>query len=79
VSLFRNKDNSVHADTWFTQEVIANGSRLIVRLNGETLVEKVDDRYRNGVLALQCFNQEGTVTFRKIEIKELPSTPPLKP
>jgi uncharacterized protein (TIGR03067 family) len=71
--LFRNRDNSVPADTWFTQEVIANGSRLIVKLNGATLVDIVDDKYRIGHLALQSFNKEGTVYFRKIEIKELPS------
>jgi serine/threonine protein kinase/WD40 repeat protein len=76
VMLFRNRDQSVPPDTWLTQEVIANGKHLRVRLNGQDLASVVDDRYRRGHLALQSFNNQGTVYFRKIEVKELPPSEP---
>jgi serine/threonine protein kinase/formylglycine-generating enzyme required for sulfatase activity/Leucine-rich repeat (LRR) protein len=64
-------------NTWYTQEVIANGEQLEVKVNGQTVIKVTDDAFTRGHLALQVFQPspvEGTaVHFRKIEIKELPS------
>ncbi|HLW65945.1 MAG TPA: family 16 glycoside hydrolase, partial [Gemmataceae bacterium] len=79
VMLFRNRDNSIPEDTWFTQEVIANGGHITVLLNGQELASVNDDHYSKGHLALQCFHGEGTVYFRKIEIMELPASNGTKP
>jgi len=59
---------------WFTYEVIAEGNHLQTRLNGQTIVDYIDPLYRHktGHLALQAYNPETVVLFRKIEIKELP-------
>jgi hypothetical protein len=61
-------------DQWFTLEVIADGQHHIVKVN-----EKVTANYielaigsRNGRIALQVLDTATVVTFRKIEIKELP-------
>jgi serine/threonine protein kinase len=62
---------SLRGGEWFTQEVIADGSRLKVILNGKVMSEVNDQAYDVGHLALLL--QGGTVRFRKIEIKELPA------
>jgi serine/threonine protein kinase/WD40 repeat protein len=60
---------------WFIQEVIAEGYRFIVKVNGEQTLDVLDKMKTNarGALALQHYGP-GTVEFRKVEIKELPAT-----
>ena len=66
-------ESPIAPDTWFTQEVIAQGNRIVIKVNGKTTVDFVDtsDRYRRGHLALQAWAIGTVVYFRKIEIKEL--------
>jgi hypothetical protein len=59
---------------WFTQEVIAQGDHIIVKVNGETVVDTRDDRYTQGHLALQQHDPGSIVKFRKIDVKELPTS-----
>jgi WD40 repeat protein len=63
-------------DTWFVQEVIARGNHIILKVNGKTTVDIVDPRtrYSRGHLALQAWALGTVVCFKKIEIKELPSS-----
>src|SRR5262249_41088087 len=63
---------------WFTLEIIAIDNDLIVKVNGKMTTHWVDpDRtYLNGCLALQQYSPTTLVQFRKIEIKELPASPP---
>jgi WD40 repeat protein len=65
-------------DAWFTGEVIATSNRIVVRVNGETTANFADPKrsYAKGHLALQVWQPETVVRFRKIEIRELPPTPP---
>src|SRR5207253_5042121 len=62
-------------DTWFVGEIMATENRIVVRVNGQTTANFADPshRYTKGHLALQVWNPETHVQFRKIEIKELPS------
>jgi hypothetical protein len=68
----------VKPDEWFTQEVIADGNHIIIKVNGKTTVNFVDKKktYMQGHLALQMHGPtngiETMVQFRKIEVKELP-------
>jgi tRNA A-37 threonylcarbamoyl transferase component Bud32 len=66
------------ADTWFTQEVIAEGDHVIILVNGKKAVdEKLPSGYRTkGHLALQQFHLGTVVEFCRIEIKELPPSRP---
>jgi len=68
---------NIRGGEWFTQEVIAQGSRIKAILNGKVMSEINDPTYDIGHLAL--LTQAGTVRFRKIEVKELPAgdKPPL--
>src|SRR5262249_15279339 len=47
---------------------------IVIKVNGKTTVDIVDERYRRGHLALQAWAIGTVVYFRKIEIKELPPT-----
>jgi hypothetical protein len=60
---------------WFTQEVIANGDRISITVNGKQVVSFVDpnNTYTRGHLALQQNLPGSVVQFRKIEVKELAS------
>jgi hypothetical protein len=70
------KEQLVPPDEWFTQEVIANGNHIIIKVNGKTTVDFVDKKntYRRGHFALQQHDPGTVVQFRKIEVIELPST-----
>jgi hypothetical protein len=69
----------VKPDEWFTQEVIAKGNHIIIKVNGKTTVDFVDknNTYSKGRFALQqhdATNDVDTIVqFRKIEVKELPA------
>ncbi len=66
----------VKPDTWFTQEVIANGNHIIIKVNGKTTVDFIDEKNRHakGHFAIQQHDPGSTVSVRKIEVKELPAT-----
>jgi hypothetical protein len=73
------KEMLVPPDTWFTQEVIARGNHIIIKVNGKTTVDFVDKKntYKKGHLALQHHGSsdgvDTVVQFRKIAVKELPA------
>lgn len=70
------RDILVKPGEWFTQEVIAVGNRIIIKVNGKTTVDIVDPkwRYRKGHFAIQQHDPGSVVRIRKIEVKELPPT-----
>jgi hypothetical protein len=53
--------------------VIAEGDHIIIKVNGEIVVDKHDHAYSKGHFALQQHGPGTVVKFSKIEIKELPS------
>jgi hypothetical protein len=59
---------------WFTQEVIAKGNHLIIKVNGKTTLDWKDpeNRFKKGHFALQGHDPGTVVKFKKIEVKELP-------
>jgi hypothetical protein len=80
------KEMLVPADTWFTQEVIANGNHIIIKVNGKKTVDFVDQKnaFKRGHFALQQHNAvkdksgkqcETVLHVKKIEVKELPPSP----
>ena len=56
---------------WFTLEVIAEGNRIVVKVNGQTTVDYADPelRFARGHITLWG---KRDLEYRKIEIKELP-------
>jgi hypothetical protein len=69
------KDILVKPDEWFTQEVIARGNHIIIKVNGKTTVDFVDENnnYTKGHFALQQHDPGSMVKVRKIEVIELPA------
>lgn len=67
----------VPPNEWFTQEVIARGNHIIIKVNGKTTVDFVDPKntYARGHFALQQHDPGTVVKFRKIEVIELPPGP----
>ena len=65
------------AGKWNTYEITAKGPHLVVVFNGTKTVDVQDDKHKNGPIALQRTpgpapeRKEGTIKFRKIEIKPL--------
>jgi hypothetical protein len=62
-------------DEWFTQEVIADGNHIIIKVNGKTTVDFVDEKntYKKGHFAIQHHDPGCVVKVRKAEVKVLPS------
>jgi formylglycine-generating enzyme required for sulfatase activity/serine/threonine protein kinase len=60
---------------WFTEEVIAQGNHIVVKVNGQTAAVYRDQKQisASGYIALQQNNRQTVAEFRKIEIKELSS------
>ncbi len=70
----------VPPDTWFTQEVIARGNHIIIKVNGKKVVDFTDAKntYTRGHFAIQGHppgpgTEESVVWVRKAEVKELPA------
>ncbi|HEY8333062.1 MAG TPA: DUF1080 domain-containing protein [Tardiphaga sp.] len=57
------------ADKWNTYEITAQGSHLVVTLNGEKTADVQDSKHAEGPFALQYGS--GTIKFRKVQIRPL--------
>jgi hypothetical protein len=72
------KEMLVKPGEWFTQEVLADGNHIVIKVNGKTTVDThVTDPERlflKGHFALQQHDPGSVVKFRKIEVMELPPT-----
>lgn len=71
----------VKPDTWFTQEVIAKGNHIIIKVNGKKVVDFEDKKntYNKGHFAFQQHSParggpESMIMIRKVEVKEFPSS-----
>ncbi len=64
----------VPPDTWFTQEVIAYGDHIIIKVNGKvTSNEVVKNGHQRGRFAFQFHDPTCKVQFRNVMVRELPS------
>src|ERR1022692_994624 len=69
------KEQLIPDDTWWTQQVIANGNHIIIKVNDKVVVDYVDEKntYRKGLLALQQHNKGSVVEFRNLMMRPLPA------
>ena len=67
-------DTLAQPDEWFTVEIIAVDNHFISKINGLEVANSKDllSKHTTGHFALQVWNPNTIVQFRKIEIKELP-------
>jgi hypothetical protein len=64
----------VPPETWFTQEVIARGNHIVIKVNGKVTADYVDEKntFSKGYLALQQHHQGSIVKFRNLRMRPLP-------
>jgi len=67
------KEQLVPPDTWFTQHIIVKGNHIIIKVNGKTVVDYVDEKntYTEGYLALQQHDPGSTVWYRNLQMRPL--------
>ncbi len=60
-------------DTWWTQEVIAEGNHIIIKVNDKTVVDYVDDKntHMKGYFAFQQHDPGSKVEIKNVMVKEL--------
>lgn len=80
-SLYGHKDCLIKVaphkpDEWFTQEVMADGNHIVIKVNGKVTVDTTvkDLKFLKGHFAIQQHDPGSTVKIRKIEYKPLPAT-----
>jgi hypothetical protein len=56
-------------EQWNTYEIVAEGSRIVVTLNGTVTAELEDDTHPSGAFALQ--NNGGLIRFRDVRLQPL--------
>ena len=63
----------VQDETWFTQEVIADGAHIVIKVNGTTVVDFTEPQrsYTKGLLILQVM-KGSTVEFQDLMYRRLP-------
>jgi hypothetical protein len=67
------EEQLVQDDTWFTQEVIAEGNHIIIKVNGKTVVDFVDEKktHMKGYFAFQQHDPGSSVEIKNVMVKEL--------
>lgn len=73
---FKNvMEQLVPPDTWFTQDIIAQGNHIIIKVNDKIAVDYVEDKntYTSGYFALQQHNKGSIVSFKDLMYRKLPA------
>ena len=65
----------VAPQNWFEMEMIARDNHIVVRINGKTTADyyHTGEYLKSGRIALQMHDENTTVEFRRIEVKDLSS------
>src|SRR6185503_5960317 len=67
-----HKNDKFTAEKWFTLEIIAQGKKATIKIDGVTTADKTIERMLDqGILDLKILSKVGRLEVRKIEIKEL--------
>ncbi len=67
-------DQLIPDDTWWTQDIVARGNHIIIKVNDKVVTDYVDqtNRYTKGYLALQQHNPGSIVQYRNLMMRPLP-------
>jgi hypothetical protein len=63
----------IQDDTWWTQDITANGNHIVIKVNGKVVTDFVDQKntYTKGYLALQQHNPGSIVQYRNLMMRPL--------
>ena len=61
-------------DTWWTQEIIAKGNHIIIKVNDKVITDFIDtnNSFTDGYLAFQQHNLGSVVMYKDVMIKRIP-------
>lgn len=77
-------DPGIPDDEWYTQEIIVEGRRIQLKINGKTMVDYTEPasksaessdferRLDKGTIALQAHDPDSVVYFKDLQVKPLP-------
>lgn len=79
-NVVKNLDAPAKDDEWFTEEVIVEGNRIVIKVNGNAIVDHVEDtaavkdgrKLSSGTFALQAHDPGSEAHYRSIRVKRLP-------
>ena len=79
-NVVKNFDAPAKDGEWFTEEVIVEGDRIVIKVDGKTIVDHVEKsaeikdgrKLSSGTFALQAHDPGSEVHFRNIRVKRLP-------
>ncbi len=68
-------DQLAQDNVWFTQDIIADGNHIIIKVNDKVVVDFVDQKntFTKGYLALQHHDPGGSVRYRNLMMRTLPA------
>ena len=63
-------------DTWWTQDIVADGNHVVIKVNGKVVVDTVEAKntYTKGYLALQQHNPGSIVQYKNLMMRPLPAS-----
>jgi hypothetical protein len=72
-NLSKVTEQLVPDDTWWTQDVIANGPHITIKVNGKIVVDYTDEKhtFTKGYLALQQHNPGSIVQYRHLMMRPI--------
>ena len=65
------KEQLIPDDTWWTQDIIADGNHIVIKVNDKIVVDTTDDKYQSGYIALQQHNKGSVVQYRNLMMRQL--------
>jgi hypothetical protein len=79
-NVVKNLEAPAKDDEWFTEEVIVEGNRIVIKVDGKTIVDHVEDtaaikdgrKLSSGTFALQAHDPGSEAHYRSIRVKRLP-------
>jgi len=79
-NVVKNLEAPAKDDEWFTEEVIVEGNRIVIKVNGKTIVDHVENtaavkdgrKLSSGTFALQAHDPGSEAHYRSIRVKRLP-------
>jgi hypothetical protein len=64
-------DKLVPEETWFTQHIVADGDRIVIRVNDKVTVDTKDSSYAKGYLALQQHDPGSVVMYKDLMFRPI--------
>jgi hypothetical protein len=79
-NVVKNLEAPAKDDQWFTEEVIVEGNRIVIKVDGKTIVDHTEKtaeikdgrKLSAGTFALQAHDPGSEVHYRNIRVKRLP-------